>query len=537
MRTKNASKIIGYGFGVCEEVEQVRVRAAGINLTGTVIGNLLSIFFIAYYFIEREKKMNIKLRKKLLRKMLPIVVALVMVFTLIPMSSFADGYTRPYDNNWQAAPQVTLGAAATFGGVQPSSGNYYQLSTQWQKFTISAPSIVTVAVEAPGPTSYGTDYPNGIQISVWGGTNDTSKYEIYNTSGNQDDIDVRSDQGPTASKQYKLLSGTYYLSGYEWRTGVNGYANVTVTAQTVTSDTEPNDTKILAKPISIGTQYSGLINWWLATPNTNDGNVHEDWHDYFKFTTTENNTTVRLDFSRTEDGDEKNIVASVSPSDSTGGYLSGDIGLRYDFSGSRSYTCENAGTYYVFINGWNAGYGDATEYKFKLTKVVTPKITLPAKTSVAKGKTVKIKRTIVGSKESDYKWTSYDTNIATVSVDGTVKGVGVGTTTITAKSAVNSNLYATTTVTVTAKPSKIKLNATAKTLKKGKSFKVKVQTWKPDKLYITKADKKLKFKSSNKKVATVNSSGKIVAKKKGNATITVTTVNGKKATCKIKVTK
>lgn len=43
-----------------------------------------------------------------------------------------------------------------------------------------------------------------------------------------------------------------------------------------------------------------------------------------------------------------------------------------------------------------------------------------------------------------------------------------------------------------------------------------------------------KWKSSNKKIATVKS-GKVTALKKGNATITATLTNGKKLTCKVKV--
>ncbi|MDD6709606.1 MAG: Ig-like domain-containing protein [Ruminococcus sp.] len=45
---------------------------------------------------------------------------------------------------------------------------------------------------------------------------------------------------------------------------------------------------------------------------------------------------------------------------------------------------------------------------------------------------------------------------------------------------------------------------------------------------------KVTFKSSNTKVATVNAKGKVVAKKKGNATITVK-ANGITLKCKVKV--
>ncbi|MCH5298852.1 MAG: Ig-like domain-containing protein, partial [Ruminococcus sp.] len=63
-----------------------------------------------------------------------------------------------------------------------------------------------------------------------------------------------------------------------------------------------------------------------------------------------------------------------------------------------------------------------------------------------------------------------------------------------------------------------------KTLKKGKKFTLK----------ITGGVGKAKFTSSNKKIATVNKNGKITAKKKGKATITVKT-NGMKLKCKITV--
>lgn len=73
--------------------------------------------------------------------------------------------------------------------------------------------------------------------------------------------------------------------------------------------------------------------------------------------------------------------------------------------------------------------------------------------------------------------------------------------------------------TLSAKPisklslKKYSLNKSSVVLKKGKTFKIVVKN----------ADKKtkIKYRSSNKKVATVNSKGKIKAKKKGKATITV----------------
>ena len=52
----------------------------------------------------------------------------------------------------------------------------------------------------------------------------------------------------------------------------------------------------------------------------------------------------------------------------------------------------------------------------------------------------------------------------------------------------------------------------------------------------TDMDKTLKWESSNPSIATVDENGKITAKFPGKATITVTTVNGKTATCEVTVT-
>ena len=79
------------------------------------------------------------------------------------------------------------------------------------------------------------------------------------------------------------------------------------------------------------------------------------------------------------------------------------------------------------------------------------------------------------------------------------------------------------TVTVEA-ASKVKLNKTKATMYVGKSTQLKVKG----------TTKKVTWKSSNKKVATVSKKGKVTAKKKGKATITAT-VSGKKYTCKVTV--
>ena len=77
-----------------------------------------------------------------------------------------------------------------------------------------------------------------------------------------------------------------------------------------------------------------------------------------------------------------------------------------------------------------------------------------------------------------------------------------------------------------------KINKKKATVKVGEEINLKV-TLKPKNV----TDNTITWKSSNKKVATVDKNGKVTAKKKGTCTITATTSNGKKAKCKITVKK
>ena len=148
------------------------------------------------------------------------------------------------------------------------------------------------------------------------------------------------------------------------------------------------------------------------------------------------------------------------------------------------------------------------------------------------GKTQKLAATITPSNATNktLTWTSSKKNVATVS-NGTVKAVKAGTATVTVKTA--NGKTATCKVTVKAANvavKSVKLNKTSLTLNKGKTSTLKA-TLNP----TNATDKKLTWTTSNKKVATVDSKGKVKAVGKGSAIITVKSANGKKATCKVAV--
>lgn len=129
--------------------------------------------------------------------------------------------------------------------------------------------------------------------------------------------------------------------------------------------------------------------------------------------------------------------------------------------------------------------------------------------------------------QSGITWTSSNAKVATVSSTGKVTAKKAGRVIITATVGTQK---ATCKITVKPAPKKITLNKKTLKLKKEKSVQIKYT--------ITKGSfTKVTFSSSNKKVATVDSKGKVVAMKNGTAVITVRTLNGKIAKCKVTVVK
>ena len=134
------------------------------------------------------------------------------------------------------------------------------------------------------------------------------------------------------------------------------------------------------------------------------------------------------------------------------------------------------------------------------------------------------------SKELTYK--SSNNAVATVTNKGVITAKKKGTCKITVTSIYNSKVKGSIKVTVSKKKqnTKITLEKKKTTIAVGKTTTIKIKSYKG----ISR--KGVKFASSNKKVATVSSKGKVTAKKAGTATITVTSVVNKKAVVKFKVT-
>ena len=129
----------------------------------------------------------------------------------------------------------------------------------------------------------------------------------------------------------------------------------------------------------------------------------------------------------------------------------------------------------------------------------------------------------------DLTWESSNTKIAEVDANGKVTAVAPGTATITAKT--TNEKTATCKVTVKAPITGVQLDKTSLTLPKGTTAVLKATVSPSD----TTDSKTIRWSSSNTDIAIVNSSGTVKGLRPGTATITATSSNGKKATCKVTV--
>lgn len=127
-----------------------------------------------------------------------------------------------------------------------------------------------------------------------------------------------------------------------------------------------------------------------------------------------------------------------------------------------------------------------------------------------------------------YAWRSGDPSVAVVDGEGVVTPVKKGTATVTATAA--NGVEASVDVKVAApKPEDIGFEKKSVTVYLG-STKALSPVFTP-----AYAESKLTWSSDNKKVAKVNSKGVVTPVKKGTATVTVKTANGKKASIQVKV--
>lgn len=123
------------------------------------------------------------------------------------------------------------------------------------------------------------------------------------------------------------------------------------------------------------------------------------------------------------------------------------------------------------------------------------------------------------------KFVSSNNNIVTVNSGGMIQAKKCGTATITVST--YNNVKVACKITVKQAPTSINLNSSAISIFQKKTFNLSY------KLSNNSASNTVFYKSSNPKICTVDSNGKVTGIEVGETTVSVTTYNGKTSSCKV----
>lgn len=229
-------------------------------------------------------------------------------------------------------------------------------------------------------------------------------------------------------------------------------------------------------------------------------------------------------------GAKKTIRYTVYPADATNkkaSFKSSDTSIAY-VSSAGVIKGISKGTAVITVTTEN---GIKKSLKVTVRQQVTG-VEVKASASVYTGKTLKLSAKVLPAtaENKNVKWSSSDTSVVKVSSDGVITGIKAGTAKVTVTSAENSKLKATCKVTVKQKVKSVKLNEEELYISRGDEAKLKYTVLPSD-----ATNKKVTFKSSDSKIVSVSSDGRITGLKSGKVKITVISAENKeiKAVCTV----
>ncbi len=206
------------------------------------------------------------------------------------------------------------------------------------------------------------------------------------------------------------------------------------------------------------------------------------------------------------------------------------VGSYYTGSGAHV----TRSTIYAYRDSVAAQYAQDNNISFKGIGDITSVSLDSKKLTLDVGKTHTFTATVLpeDALNKSLTWTSSDTGVATVDVNGKVTAISVGTATITATAADGTGKYATCTVNVIKSVTSVTLDNTSISILVNKSKKLEATVLPDD-----AGNKALTWTSSDTSIVTVNNSGNVYGCKVGTATITATAKDGsgKSASCTVTV--
>lgn len=245
-------------------------------------------------------------------------------------------------------------------------------------------------------------------------------------------------------------------------------------------------------------------------------------------------TSIKLDVSelKLQTNEYYYLKVTLAPKDST------DTEITWESSDTKVAVVDNSGK----VTAKGAGNaiimarlesGAVAYCKVTVTQQATGLLLNFSEKTIYIGQEFRLKASVSPSNATQLgvTWKSSNEKVATVSENGEVKGLVGGTALITATT-VDGGFIATCVITVREPVTTIKLNHETYNVGVGKSFTL-IATVESE----TATNQKLIWKSSNEKVATVNSKGKVTGKSLGYATITAIATDGTdvEATCEVRV--
>ena len=253
-------------------------------------------------------------------------------------------------------------------------------------------------------------------------------------------------------------------------------------------------------------------------------------------------TEVRLNKSTETltEGDTTTLTATVLPENTTD---SKSVSWRSSNSevatvdANGTVTAKRAGTAVITATSTNGKSAGCTVTVSKKEIPITEISLDKSSATLTEGETTTLTATVLPENTTygkSVKWSSSNSEVATVDANGTVTAKRAGTAVITATSTNGKTAGCTVTVSKKEIPiTEISLDKSSATLTEGETTTLTATVLPENTTY----GKSVKWSSSNSEVATVDANGTVTAKRAGTAVITATSTNGKTAGCTVTVSK
>ena len=353
---------------------------------------------------------------------------------------------------------------------------------------------------------------------------DTSKgstYEIHNTNVKLN----------TRSANLTVDNFVYLVPTFE---NVRTEAEIKWTSSNPEVATVDNNGKVTAKSVGDATISISVQNPDDKEPVVTTCKIKVNNIDRIAVTKLPNKT----EYTEGEGLDISGLEVTVYYKDGTSKVVE-NYTLDYDLTkvGERTVTVQH----YDYIDTFKVKVNPKTE-PTNPTKPTVKKVTKVEvnKKSVAllNGRSAVVKATVTPNNATNkkLKWTTSNSKVAIVNSQGKITAKGRGNATIKAMELDGSNKYATVKVTVKQPVTSVKLNRNSAILKVKGNAKHKTVTLKATVNPKNANVKSVKWTTSKSKIATVNSKGKVTAKKKGTCFIYATAKDGSKKYAKCKIT-